>query len=280
MSAEVITSRHNPLVKHARAVREGKVPDLIFVEGVRLCEEAARSATVEDVLYTERLTFDARGDVLLETLKRDSRRVVPVTPDVLASVADAKTPQGVVVIARRPRTDWGSFQRRTEIFTVTPLIVVAHGINNPANVGAMLRVAEAAGATGFIVTEGSVDVFSPKALRGAMGSSFRLPVWTGARLADVLAWCARRGIATVGTDARAAKTHTNLDWNAPRAIICGAEAGGLTADDSASTNEMIRIPMRAPVESLNVATALAVILYEAARQRDAQTVGEGGKGKG
>ncbi|HYY41607.1 MAG TPA: RNA methyltransferase, partial [Pyrinomonadaceae bacterium] len=153
--------------------------------------------------------------------------------------------------------------------TETPLVVIMHRINNPANAGAMLRVAEAAGATGVIATAGTVDLFSPKSLRGAMGSAFRLPLWPGAQLDEALNWCAARGIVTVATDLRAELTHTEFDWTRPHALVMGAEAHGLAPQESAAAATHLRIPMRPPVESLNVATALAVVLYEAARQRAA-----------
>jgi TrmH family RNA methyltransferase len=131
----------------------------------------------------------------------------------------------------------------------------------------MLRVAEAAGATGVISTVGSTDLLSPRALRGAMGSSFRLPLWMNADFAEVSAWCVEHGIRTVGTDLSARQSHTDLAWAEAHAVIMGAEAGGLTENEILFANERIRIPMQPPVESLNVAVALAVILYEAARQR-------------
>ena len=142
-----------------------------------------------------------------------------------------------------------------------------HGINNPANAGAILRTAEAAGATGAVTTHGSTDLFSPKALRGAMGSSFRLPLWTGAEFSEALSWCAERGIRTVSADAVAGRSHTEIDWTRARALIVGAEATGLDAGEIAAADEAVRIPMRPPVESLNLAVATAVVLYEAARQR-------------
>ena len=100
-----------------------------------------------------------------------------------------------------------------------------------------------------------------------MGSAFRLPLWTGAELGEVLAWCAARGVVSVATSAAAARTHTELDWTQPRAVVLGPEAGGLSEEEARAAGEIVRIPMRPPVESLNVAVALGVILYEAARQR-------------
>ena len=100
-----------------------------------------------------------------------------------------------------------------------------------------------------------------------MGSAFRLPLWTGPTLEEALGWCNSRGIGTVATAAAARALHTELDWTLPRAVLLGPEAGGLSEAELRAAGEAVRIPMREPVESLNLATALAVVLYEAARQR-------------
>jgi TrmH family RNA methyltransferase len=264
-SAPQITSRHNPLVQRARAARTGRAPGLIFIEGLRLCAEAvAAGLEIECALYTERIETDERGASLLATIASSGVRAFALSEDVLAFVADTKTPQGIVLLAQRPRADEHTLAAAQP---AVPLVVILHGVNNPANAGAMLRVAEAAGATGVIATAGTTDLLAPKALRGAMGSAFRLPLWLGAQLPAALAWCAARNIITVATDLAATETHTDLDWTTPRAVIMGAEAGGLSATDTAAAALRVRIPMRPPVESLNVATALAVILYEAERQR-------------
>lgn len=261
---EVIKSRKNPLAQHARAVREGREGGLIFVEGVRLAEEAVAAAlNFETVLYAESFERDERAALLLKRLRRVCERVTPVSESVLESVSDVKSSQGVVAVARRPSTG----REVIETPNTKPLVVIMHRVNNPSNACAMLRVAEAAGATAAVSTEGSTDLFSPKALRGSMGSAFRLPLWTGASLDDVIRWCKERGINTVASSVRAASTHTEIDWTIPRAVVVGPEAGGLSAEETALADERLRIPMRETVESLNVAAALAVVLYEAARQR-------------
>jgi len=262
----MITSRNNSLARHARAVRARKIHDLILIEGVRLGEEAARSGLiVEETLHTEKLASDLRGRRLLLDLSRISRRISLVSDEVLASISDTRTPQGIVLLARRPQTDRATFEKR---ITGVPLIVVAHQLSNPSNAGAILRVAEAAGSAGVITTENSTDLFAPKALRGAMGSSFRLPLWTNARFSEVLEWCAERAIRTLSTSSSAPRSYMEIDWKMALAVIIGAEASGLAPNEITATDEAIRIPMRRPVESLNVAVSLAVLLYEAARQRD------------
>jgi TrmH family RNA methyltransferase len=265
MSRGVITSRDNSLARHARAVRDGRVCELVFVEGVRLCSEAVgANLSIEDVLYTERAAWDERGAALLRALQGMGQRVHEVSEQVLASVSDTKTPQGIVALVSRPLTGSSALESvRVEV----PLLLIMHRTNNPANAGALVRTAEAAGATGAATTVGSTNIFSPKALRGAMGSAFRLPLWTGALYAEVLEWCKARGIKRVCADARATRSYTELDWTIPCALIVGPEATGLNDEEAAGADESVSIPMRAPVESLNVAVASAVLLYEAARQR-------------
>jgi RNA methyltransferase, TrmH family len=264
MTREAITSRKNPLAQRARAARDGRERGLVFAEGVRLCEEALGARLgVELALYTRALGEDARGAKLLENLRGACPSVHLVAEDVLDSVSDTKTPQGVVALVRRPQTGREVVERAEGV----PLVVVIHRANNPSNAGAMLRVAEAAGATAAVVTKGSTDPLSAKALRGSMGSAFRLPLWAGPTLEEALEWCASFGIRTVAAAAGAPAAHTEIDWTLPRAVVVGPEAGGLSDAEARAADEGVRIPMREPVESLNVAVALAVLLYEAARQR-------------
>jgi TrmH family RNA methyltransferase len=263
-SADIIKSRKNPLVQRAREVRDGRERELIFVEGVRLCEEATRAALdFEIVLHTPAMAGSERGARLLIDLGRRAARTQAADEEVFDFLSDTKTAQGVVALARRPRAGPEVIESRN----ATPLVVVMHRANNPSNAGAMLRVAEAAGATAAVATHGSTDLFSPKSLRGSMGSAFRLPLWTGPSLAEVLEWCRARGVRLVATAADAEQAHTELDWTTPRAVLVGPEAGGLTDEETRAADDRLRIPMRPPVESLNVAVALGVVLYEAARQR-------------
>ena len=147
------------------------------------------------------------------------------------------------------------------------MIVVMHRINNPVNVGAIVRTAEAAGASGIVATAHTADPFSPKALRGAMGSAFRLPVWFGPTYDECISWLRQRNIQTVCADVHATQTYEQVDWRRPSALIVGPESSGLSAEEIAAAEASVRIPMHGSAESLNVAVATGVLLYEAARQR-------------
>jgi TrmH family RNA methyltransferase len=264
-NSKLIVSRDNSLLRRARAVRDGKTNDLIFVEGLRLCEEAlASNLRIEAVIFSGQLAQKDRAARLIEQLSATANSSASVSEKLLESISYTKTPQGIVALAARPFGDLESFAQRQP---ARPLIVLLHETNNPVNVGAILRTAEAAGASGVIATATTADPFSPKALRGAMGSAFRLPVWTSATFAQAIEWCRARGIQVIGADVSGSSVFSNVDWQKPTAIVVGRESTGLSAEELAMADRTVRIPMKGAAESLNVAVATGVILYEAARQR-------------
>jgi RNA methyltransferase, TrmH family len=264
-NSKVIVARYNSLLRQARAVRDGKDETLIFVEGLRLCEEALRSGVeIHAVVYSNEIAQKERAAALLAELGKVCERLGEVSESLLATVSYTKTPQGMIVLAGRPVSGKG---RLAATKAQPHLLVIMDGINNPVNVGAIIRSAEAAGATGVITTGDSSDPFSPKALRGAMGSAFRLPIWNGASYREALAWCAEQQIKTVCTGIKATKLHTEIDWHGSCALILGSESTGLAEEQIEMAGAEVKIPMHGSVESLNVGVAAAVILYEAARQR-------------
>ncbi|HEY0367509.1 MAG TPA: RNA methyltransferase [Pyrinomonadaceae bacterium] len=262
---ERITSRDNSLLRQARAVRDGKIDELIFVEGLRLCEEAERShLNIDAVIVSEELLRKERAAHATAELSRVSKRSASVSEKLLESISYTKTPQGIVVLAERPES---SEDRLATSVVATPLLVVLHQINNPVNVGAILRTAEAAGATGVITTKNTSDPFSPKSLRGAMGSAFRLPIWSGPSFEEAVEWCRGRGIVTACADAEADTDYTDLDWTRASALFLGPESTGFTAQELMNADRRVKIPMKGLAESLNVSVAAGVLLFEASRQR-------------
>lgn len=260
-----ITSRDNSLLRLARAVRDGKDTDYIFIEGLRLCEEALRSSLdLEAVIVSEELLRKERAAGAIQELAQAARRAASVSEKLLESISYTKTPQGIVVLARRVES---SEARLSASIDKNPLLVVLHQINNPVNVGAIMRTAEAAGAGGVITTRNTSDPFSPKSLRGAMGSAFRLPIWAGPTYEEMIDWCRKRKIVTVCADAEASLAHTDFNWTRATALILGPESTGFTADEMESASQIVRIPMHGAVESLNVSVAAGILLFEAARQR-------------
>src|ERR1041385_3149908 len=262
-----ITSRDNSLLRHARAVRDGKIRESIFIEGLRLCAEALRSdLKIEAVIYSEQIARKDRAANLIHELESVAAKSAAVSEQLLESISYTTTPQGVVVLAARPQVSETQFKAAQP---ANPLLVILHGINNPVNVGAILRTAEAAGATGIIATKRTSDPFSPKSLRGAMGSAFRVPVWTDAEFQSVVSWCGKQNIRTVAADASGSRSFLEFDWRIPTALVMGPESTGLSENELTTTDESVKIPMQGSTESLNVAVAAGVLLYEARRQRAA-----------
>ena len=260
-----ITSRDNSLLRHARSVRDGKDNDSIFIEGLRLCEEVLHSnLKIEAVIYSDHMARKDRAAKLIREIESIATKSAVVSEELLASISYTKTPQGIIVLASRPTITEKDFGRRQ---TGTPLVVIVHRINNPVNLGAILRTAEAAGASGALTTAGTTDPFSPKSLRGAMGAAFRLPIWTDVDFSQAIDWCRQREIQTICADVKAKRSYTEIDWRQPSALILGAESTGLSAEEIAAATEAIRIPMKGSTESLNVAVAGGILLYEAQRQR-------------
>ena len=260
-----IISRDNSLLRQTRAVRDGKIEELIFVEGLRLCEEAYRSKlTIETVVVSEELLRKERAVGVIGELSQVTTRVASVSEKLLESVSYTKTPQGIIVLAQRPPSSETHLASQLD---AKPLVVVLHQINNPVNVGAILRTAEAAGAGGVITTRNTSDPFSPKSLRGAMGSAFRLPIWAGPDYGEVIEWCRTREIATICADVEAADAYTDVDWTGPHALLLGPESTGFNAEELGAADHKVSIPMQGMAESLNVAVAAGIMLFEAARQR-------------
>jgi TrmH family RNA methyltransferase len=280
MLVEKITSKQNPLIKRFRRVKAGDEHHLVFIEGSRLVEDALKAGVhFESVAYSLALEATERGAQLQDELLHVPCRGALVPQQILNYIADTETPQGICAIVSRPHYELPN------IFNAgVPLIVVADELQDPGNLGTMIRTAEAAGASGLITTRHTVDPFNLKALRASMGSAFRLPVVTDVKREDLIAMCKERGVAIVASrlpvkshgnleDAAIlakASTHTEADFTVPVAFILGREATGVSEEISEQADHFVHIPMADGIESLNVAAAATVLLYEAARQRNFQ----------
>ena len=246
-------------------MRDGAGEDLIFIEGLRLAVEFSRSGLkIADVFFTADFAGTPRGAEFLQTAVASN--LAEVSQQVFDSLADTKNSQGVILIGEKPETNRQNIEAKLAETSKIPLLVMLHQINNPANLGAILRTCEAVDVSGVITTKHSADTFSPKALRGAMGASLRLPMWTNADFFEVLEWAKSNNFASVCADVHATKSYLEIDWQKPRMLIFGSEAHGLSAEEFEEIDESLLIPMANNVESLNLAVAAGVILFEARRQ--------------
>ena len=261
MDSALIRSRSNPLVRRLWALKEKTGGELMLLEGPKLVAEALASGI--EVVEAAASPRQAQGDRagLLPALRSRGVPVRLVDEGVLASLSEVETSQGLIALARRPAFD------EERIYEGTPLVLVAAGIQNPGNLGALLRTTEAAGGTGAYLTDGAADPFSWKALRGSMGSAFRLPHRRRLTTADALARLEAHGVSVVAADPGGARRYDEADLRRPVALVVGREGAGLAPETRARAAAAVAIPMARGVESLNVSVAAGVLLFEAARQR-------------
>jgi TrmH family RNA methyltransferase len=199
---------------------------------------------------------------LADGVRRAGGTVISVSTQVLDTISPVRQPSGVVAIGERPRNSADDILAREP-----QLVVLLSGVQDPGNVGAIVRAAEGCGATGVLAAEATADPFGWKALRGAMGSTLRLPVAAETSLGAAIAMARRRGVRLLATMPRGGTPLPEADLRAPCAILLGGEGAGLPPDAIDGADGRLTIPMRGGIESLNVATAAAIVLYEACRQR-------------
>jgi TrmH family RNA methyltransferase len=283
---ERITSRQNAVVKRfrdlGRASRAaapvgraqvhgtGGHAGEILLDGEHLVREAlACDVPVELAAFSDRQIANVLSPLgrLAKDVRKHGGRSILVTDQVLAAMSPVQQPSGVVAIARARATDVGVvFAASRDNGPHLPLVIVLAGLQDPGNVGAIVRAAAAFGAAGIVAIEGTANPFSWKALRGAMGGTFRLPIAARGTSPDVIAAARAHRVRIVAAVPRGGTPLPRVDFRQPTAIVVGGEGAGVSAAILSVIEESVTIPMRAPVESLNVAVAAALVLYEAARQ--------------
>jgi RNA methyltransferase, TrmH family len=273
--SSVITSRRHSLVKELSEIRDDRDSPLMFLEGPRLVKELLDSKIPVEILVW---TPAAAGEEVFKPAQMKAKRKQEVSESVFKAVSDVESPQGILAIARCPEWSWQDIANRAP----TP-IVILDGLQDPGNVAAIVRTAEAAGAAGIVTTPGTAHLFSPKALRGAMGSTLRLPCLEHVSVRDIVERLRKSSILLVAaTIMQRTKSkspsrnqrltelplqYTQLNWKMASAILFGQEGKGISGEWDSHIHQSIFIPMLPPVESLNVAAAAAVLLYESFRQR-------------
>ena len=240
----------------------------LLLDGPHLLFEARKSGVIiESAAFDEDALGDAAVRRLAQHLAEEGADVFIVSRKTLEAMSPVKTPAGAVGIARRSLSSL-----EEALNTANPLVVVAHDVQDPGNVGGIMRTAEAAGATAFIATQSTADPLGWKALRGSMGSALRLPI---ARddIKTTLEAFHKAGIVPTALVPRGGEPLFATDLKAPTALILGGEGPGLPPEIVRRIDRRVSIPMLGPVESLNVGVAAALVLYEAFRQRSAGGAG-------
>ncbi len=256
-----LTSRQNPLVARFRAVARGDDPAWMLLDGVHLVEEAVASRVPVATVIAADEGDNPPGVALLDALEAAGAEVVAASPPVLAAASPLRSPSSICAIAARP-----SFAP-DQLYAGDTLVVIACEIQDPGNFGAIVRVCEAAGATGVVAAGATADPFGWKALRGSMGSALRLPIIRMPESAAAAQIAREHGCQVVATVPRDGDPLFNTTLVGRIAILIGGEGAGLPEAALALSDRRVSIPMTPSVESLNAAMATGLIVYEARRQR-------------
>ncbi|MCO6451370.1 MAG: RNA methyltransferase [Caldilineales bacterium] len=252
-----ISSSANPRFKAARLLqtRRGRIKQQgLLLEGARLIEDSISAGYPPALVFFEQ-EQQTRLQSLLTKLGRTDAEIFSLDAALFAQLSDTVTAQGIVAVSPQPELPIGD----------TGLSLAVDGVRDPGNLGTLVRTAAAVGVDAIWTLPGVTDIWAPKVMRAGMGAHYRMAIRQAGALSGILA---RLGeIQCVAADARASVKYTDIDWTIPSLLIVGGEAAGLSASRGLDFVQMVRIPMLSGVESLNVAVAASVILFEAQRQR-------------
>ncbi|MBN1136937.1 MAG: RNA methyltransferase [Anaerolineae bacterium] len=265
----MITSLHNPKVKLLRSLRLRKYREqegCFLVEGIRVVEEAlACAAPVDMVVYAPDLLVSERAQALVE--QAGPGRRLALSAEAFRSLSDRDDPQGIAAVVRIEDRPLSALSLSAEM-----LVIVAYQLSDPGNLGAIIRTADAAGATGVIAVTPSVDLYDPQTVRATMGSLFALPVIYPVEPPALERWvaevrAARVPLCVVASSAHGWQDYYEVDYRHPVALLVGNERYGLPSDLRDGADLLVRLPMFGRATSLNVSAAAAAMVYEIIRQR-------------
>jgi TrmH family RNA methyltransferase len=265
MPVEIITSLQNPRLKRLVRLRDRRPRDeekAFLVEGYREVRRALEKKVALDEVYFSRDWFLGENEpALLAAAEAAGARLYELSKDAFAKVAYRERPDGILAVAPQWKRELGDL-----VLSPNPFVLVVEAIEKPGNLGTILRSADAAGCDAVIVCDAVTDLFNPNVVRASTGVLFSVPcvVDEGPR---VLAWLRERGLRTVATTPSAEVLYSDTDLKGPLAVIMGGEQYGLSEFWLKNADVPVRIPMAGQADSLNVAMAALITLFEAVRQR-------------
>lgn len=264
----MITSAGNARVKQIvqwqNKAKERKRDGIFLAEGIKMFEEAPHESIVE-VFVSENLAYKRREketteDALYKKLIEVGYEVV--SDEVFAKMSDTQTPQGILTVLKRPEYNLDLLLQKEN-----PLFIILENLQDPGNLGTIVRTGEGAGITGVIMSAGTVDIFNPKTIRATMGSIYRVPFLYVEDMADTIQKLHKHGVHTYAAHLSGRIYYQDVSFKGPTAFIIGNEGNGLTKETADRAEKYIKIPMEGQVESLNAAVATALLMYETHRQR-------------
>ncbi|SDB26197.1 RNA methyltransferase, TrmH family [Pseudobutyrivibrio sp. YE44] len=267
----MITSTQNNQIKNIIALnkkaRERKAQRLFVVEGIRAVAEVPADL-LQAVYYVEGFGSSSECQSFLADIrsKAPEAQLEEVAKSAFNSMSDTVTPQGVLALVRMQ--DFTLSQVLGTDSGKPAHIVILESLQDPGNMGTIIRTAEGAGATGIIMNTTTVDIYSPKVVRSTMGSIFRMPHLVVADLGETIEQLkAEHGVSVYAAHLKGQRFHDEFDYTGPTAFMIGNEGNGLTDEMAGHATSYLRIPMEGQLESLNASVAASILIYEAQRQR-------------
>lgn len=257
-----VTGLQNPVVKAAAELKQKKYRTqngLYLAEGLRTAEEAVAYKAVETLFYVA--TDDERTMHLLEDAAAQNIKLVCVSENVMKKIADTETPQGIIAVCkmRQPKLE--------KLLASGKMLLVLDRVGDPGNIGTMLRTADAAGIGGLVLLKGCADIYAPKTVRSSMGSLFHIPVLSGVSEQEFVSAAKKAGYDLLVTCLDGADNLYKADLSGRIAFVMGNEAGGVSESLLEKADKRVYIPMAGRTESLNVAMAAGIVMFEALRRR-------------
>lgn len=256
----MITSTKNPKVKQIHSLQSSsrcrREEGLCVLEGIRLIEESQNArCKIDTLFYTENKSH--RIQALIENLQKQELRIEQVSENVMRFMSDTQTPQGILAVVEPPGIP---------IPPNPDFVLFLDSIRDPGNLGTILRTAAAAGVHAVFLAQDTVDPFSPKVLRSAVGAHFRIPI-RSLEQDELDKLTGNYGLRILVADAKEGLSYTEVNMRRPIALVIGGEAEGAGSKARKFADEFIRIPMPGKTESLNAAVAAGILMFEAVRQR-------------
>ncbi len=260
----MITSTSNARIKQLalwnQKSRERKKDGVFIAEGIKMFEEAP-PGWIKEVYISEGF-YDKANDSQMKKLDQCSYEIV--SDEVFRKISDTQTPQGILCVLKQPvyaYEDMGLLQSEQ------PLIMVLEDIQDPGNLGTILRTGEGAGITGVIMSKETVDIFNPKTIRATMGSIYRVPFLYVDSLRETIERLKRNNVSIYAAHLKGDRNYSQINYTRGTAFLIGNEGNGLKDETAALADTYLKIPMEGRVESLNAGVASAILMYEAHKQR-------------
>ena len=261
-----IQSSQNNTIKEIKALHLKKnrdAQDLYFVEGIRFVSDAIDNGqTIEKVIVSDKLEGLNGGKELIERVSALCENCFLVPEKIFKEISDTQTPQGILAVLKKR-----AFELE-EVIEQGSSVVILDSLQDPGNVGTIIRTADAAGISAVILSKGCVDLFSPKVLRSTMGSVFHMPIFEGLSIKETIDLFKQLGYKVIASHLDGTNNYYDEELTGKCAIIVGNEANGISQETAAMADKLVKIPMPGRAESLNASVAASIMIYEMVRQKN------------